>query len=272
MLDAEKKSHSLIISGKCWWCSVINPLYAMAFTNAYNADARGSIFTDIGNQIIINNIFISDKASEFTQPGPALDDFCNNMSYQHLLGWETRSHTSTTSDVVTRRPPSAALLDADDHLSSASDPGTETVMPSRVPLSFCFLITPVIDIAEPLIIQIVALLQSDHSSYYQDLKSDLGSLQKILALTRLAIQTCQYLPLGECLGRHINWEVEECSTLLQELLGKLKSYRNHLSSTRINFLWSQMLSSGIEEWLIPLRQKLSARQKLLGQCLMALKL
>lgn len=94
-----------------------------------------------------------------------------------------------------------------------------------------------------------------------------------LTLARLAIQTCNCVPLGHDLVRSIDRAVETCNIVLQEILGKVASYQWNLSSTPVSFLWRRVLSNRDEVGCMSvLAKKLEAPEKLLGQCIISLKL
>jgi hypothetical protein len=230
----------------------------MALANAHNTNASGSTFTDVGHDQIIN-IFISGQV----QPESFRRTLDTLNTHRRLSdpNAHSHSHTSSTSNVTSSlRSSPRALLEADKRLSS-SRPEATMVLRSTI--------TSAIDIAELLIIQIVECLQPDRSRHDQNLKL-LSNLQQMLTLTRLAMETCEHVPTGHSLGRSINREIEECSTLLQELLAKIK--RQNLGSAPISLFRTRVLSGSDVEWLAPIRRKLLAHRESLGQYLMALKL
>ena len=124
-------------------------------------------------------------------------------------------------------------------------------------------------IAARLIVEIVqSLMASDASNQFHDLKKDLNTLQQTLDLTGLAIEAYQCTPLGRLLTNTIGKETEQCIGVLRELLSAIRAYQRDLGSTRVIFSWSRGSGSGYElgqirNW----REKLSACQKSLGECL-----
>ena len=127
-------------------------------------------------------------------------------------------------------------------------------------------------ISARLIVEIVqSLMASDASDQFHDLKEDLNTLQQTLDLTGLAIEAYQCTPLGRLLTNTIGKEMEQCIGVLRELLSAIRAYQRDLGSTRVIFSWSRGSGSGYElgqirNW----REKLSACQKSLGECLQVL--
>jgi hypothetical protein len=94
------------------------------------------------------------------------------------------------------------------------------------------------EIAARLIIKIVQLLKDPESSnYFRDLKLELESLQRTLALAGLAIRAYEYTPLGRSLANIMNRESEQRRVALQDLLNTIDGYRGGLNSTRIRYHW-----------------------------------
>jgi hypothetical protein len=222
----------------------------MAFSHSQNTDASGSTFTDVGNIITINNIIISGTVPEHIH--------LPNVSH------DLRSSLGSEASSQRRIPTPLSGLRRTVHNN----------VPNRSNDLSSHNISPANDIAAQIIVKIVELLvESESCDHYRDLKQELGLLKQTLTLTGLAIQTYECTPLGQILAGTVNHGVEGCSVVLQELLGTIKSYQRSLSSTRISYLWGQVLSSGGEvDKLTPLRKKLSIHQSSLGRCLMALKL
>ena len=127
-------------------------------------------------------------------------------------------------------------------------------------------------IAARLIVEIVqSLMASDASNQFHNLKKDLNTLQQTLDLTGLAIEAYQCIPLGRLLTNTIGKETEQCIGVLRELLSAIRAYQRGLGLIRIIFSWSRGSGSGYElgqirNW----REKLSACQKSLGECLQVL--
>jgi hypothetical protein len=96
----------------------------------------------------------------------------------------------------------------------------------------------------------------------------LKPLHQTLFLTGIAIQAYEDTPLGPNLAVSIGPEVEQCQVILQYMLDSINCYRRILYSTPIRDLWPQVLWSGSK--VHELAWKLSARQRSLGQFLVAL--
>jgi hypothetical protein len=126
-------------------------------------------------------------------------------------------------------------------------------------------------IAARLIVEIVqSLMASGISDQFRDLKEDLNTLQQALALTGLAIDAFQCIPLGRILARTIGNETDQCIGVLRELLSAIRTYQRDLRSTRINFSWNRVGSGCKSDEIRMWREKLSACQKSLGECLKVL--
>lgn len=235
-----------------------------------NIDARGSTFNQVGGDHIIvvsNNIYISASYPESTQHNV-------NENLAMLFGAETLAlrqgprpvHTHSISPVDSRLTVTHPLHDSSDHLPLSS--GRREASRYNVQISCAG------EIAALLIVKIVgSLMDMDSSDNYLKLKKELELLKQILILAGLAIQAYGHTPLGRNLTTIINREVEGCNAVLQELLGTIERYRQGLSSTSIGNIWRQVwLGGGEVDTLTPLRMKLSAHQKSLGQCLMTFKL
>jgi hypothetical protein len=129
------------------------------------------------------------------------------------------------------------------------------------------------DTAASLIVKIVQLLIesktcSDDSHRF---KLELETLHKTLALTGLAVQTYQHTPLGRVLVDLITPKMAQCFVVLQELLHKIKGFRQGLHPTSIHYLWRQVLWSGwSEDEFASLRTKLLEIRESLARFLMAL--
>jgi len=123
-------------------------------------------------------------------------------------------------------------------------------------------------IAARLIVEIVqSLMDSGTSDQFCDLKENLNTLQQTLDLTGLAIDAFQCIPLGRILASTIGNETEQCIGVLRELLSAIRAYQRGLRSTRINLSWNRV-GSGCKSGEIRIwREKLSACQKSLGECL-----
>ena len=129
------------------------------------------------------------------------------------------------------------------------------------------------DIAARLIIEIVQLLMtSDNSDQFRDLKEDLKTLQQTLDLTGLAIDAFQCIPLGRILASTIGNETEQCIGVLQEFRSAIRAHQQVLSSTRINVPWNRVGSGWKSGEIRMWREKLSACQKSLEECLQVLDL
>jgi hypothetical protein len=216
-------------------------LCAMALDNRRNTDARGGIYNDVnGDQIhtTIHHQTINLNIS-LTGSGPTLHrivrDIGDNLALP-MLGPETPSQSEVQAQI-----------------SQSNTRSTSNIAPG-------------------LIIAIVQLLvDTDTSDYHRDLKVELELLHQTLTLAGLAIDAYEYTPLGRSLANIVNQEVERCCVVLRELLDIINAYRQGLNPTRIRYLWRQVWWSGCDdEELAPLRIKLSACQKSLGQRLRAL--
>jgi phage terminase Nu1 subunit (DNA packaging protein) len=128
------------------------------------------------------------------------------------------------------------------------------------------------NIATGLTVKILQLLidrreSSDDRALVQELKT----LQQILTLVGLAIQTYEYTPLGRNLADNIIPEVEQCRVVLDELFHKINSYREGLFPTSIRNLWHQVRRNGSEvDGLSLMRARLSVHQRSLSEFLVAL--
>jgi hypothetical protein len=127
-------------------------------------------------------------------------------------------------------------------------------------------------IAARLIIEIVQLLMaSDASNQFPVLKGDLNTLQQTLGLTGLATEAYRCTPLGRILADNIGKETAYCIGVLRELLSAIKAYQASVKSTSILVPWSRVPGSGCKLGEIRMwREKLSACQKSLGECLQVL--
>jgi hypothetical protein len=130
------------------------------------------------------------------------------------------------------------------------------------------------DVAVRLIDKIGQLLvdpRTETSDSDRELKAELDSLLQTLNLTRLAIQTYEYTPVGRNLAISINPEVERCCAVLQDLFDSIDSCHQGLFATTIQWFWRSVWWSGCEmDGRVLLQTKLSAHRILLGGCLMAL--
>jgi hypothetical protein len=128
-----------------------------------------------------------------------------------------------------------------------------------------------LDASIGLIIQITDLLihPRKSSNTNQDLALELKSLQQILTLTALTIQEYADRPLGWSLVNVIIPELEQCHTVLQELLSRVENTRLGLRFTSIGDFWCGVEQDGNE--LVSLRIKLSNSQRLIEGFLMALR-
>jgi hypothetical protein len=112
-----------------------------------------------------------------------------------------------------------------------------------------------------------SLRASNASDQFHVLKGDLNTLQQTLVLTGLATDAYRSTPLGRILANNIGKETAHCIEVLQELLSTIKAYQTSVRSISILVLWSRVPGSGeIRMW----REKLSACQKSLGECLQVL--
>lgn len=243
----------------CSWAS-IDPLYMMPFfEDAIYTNANESNFTDIRcAQTVVTGGNVNFDSITFNV-------YTSNNSPLQLPDSEEYPHPSNTPPSPKSWP--IILCDTNDDQSLA--PRDVTVW---TPI-YLFNLSSSLNITEYSIVKTVGLLkQSDRSSRYQDLERQLGSLKQTLTLARLAIQTCNSVPLGHDLARSIDRAVETCNIILQEILGKVTSYQWNLSSTPISFLWQHVLSNRDEvECMSALVKKLEAPEKLLGQCIISLK-
>ena len=103
------------------------------------------------------------------------------------------------------------------------------------------------------------------------LPETLASLQRILKLTELALQTYQHTPLIRTLSRAICIRVENCRQLLRELISNLSNYRHILSATALYFV--RRYAGGIlggTDAIAVLDSKIRDRHGSLAGCLVAL--
>lgn len=241
----------------------------MAFSNSQHNNINGSDFSDVGRDQ--NNVTVTTNITNHYVP--VVQVFGNIMisasdgTPHNLLQHndpETYAYTKISSDSIpSPRSRPIILSDDNDHSSSLSGAVTAAI-PTQTP-AYCFEITPAIGIVESIIVNIVQSIQSDRSGHYQDLISQLKSLQEISIFARIAVGTCKRVPLGQTLVKCIDWEVGECSVILQELLGKIRRDRSTIIP-----LWS-IVSNDEAKWLTSSGKKLSTHQKSLGQFVMALK-
>ncbi|KAF7971894.1 hypothetical protein HWV62_19515 [Athelia sp. TMB] len=69
-----------------------------------------------------------------------------------------------------------------------------------------------------------------------NLLKTLAALERVLYLTKLAIEAYRYTPLAKSLSRAIAMRVEDCRKLLEELLKNLSDYRHVLSEAFLYFI------------------------------------
>jgi hypothetical protein len=131
----------------------------------------------------------------------------------------------------------------------------------------------VLDTAVDLIDQIMDLLMDsvDFSNGLRDLALEFESLQKTLALTRLAIQKYDNKPLGQLLVETTTPEVVRCCIVLQELVNTINGTCLGLNVTSIGNLWCQIWRGRWDgDEFVALRIKLSESRQALQGLLMAL--
>lgn len=128
------------------------------------------------------------------------------------------------------------------------------------------------DDASGLIVAIVHLLvnRAETSDAYRDLKRFLGLFNHTILMTRLALQTFEYTPLGPNLANAIKPEILGSLENLRYLFDKLDDYRERLNLSSVRDLWSRVLWSGSEfQELYSIRDKLYQHQVALREFLAA---
>jgi hypothetical protein len=127
-------------------------------------------------------------------------------------------------------------------------------------------------VAPRLVVEIVqSLMVLSASDQFRHLKEDLIALKQTLDFTGLAIEAYQCTPIGRILARTISEETVQCIEVLRDLLSAIRGYERDFRSTRRFFPSSRASGSGREFGEIRIwREKLSASQKSLGQCLLVL--
>lgn len=199
----------------------------MSFSNSQHTNASGSNFTDVSgnhNATVIKELkHIQVVNNFFSVPTPFIQHSSHDFAFPELHDptayFNTRAQVPSGATTPISWP--VLLQNSSKHLPSASD--LKTVMPSQIILADRLEITHSNEISGYLIVKIVELLvHPDCSDHYRNLHQELGSLQKMFALTKIAIKACESMPLGHSLAGAINREVDGCSVVLQALLGKIK--------------------------------------------------
>jgi hypothetical protein len=127
-------------------------------------------------------------------------------------------------------------------------------------------------VAALLVVDIVqSLMVLSASDQFHHLKEDLIALKQTLDFTGLTIEAYQCTPIGRILARTISEETVQCIGVLRDLLSAIRRYERDFRSTRRFFPSSRASGSGREFGEIRIwREKLSASQKSLSQCLLVL--
>jgi hypothetical protein len=158
---------------------------------------------------------------------------------------------------------------------TGSTTSTTRILPANVVFTTAnhFEAGPIDSVAAGLIDKIQQLLvdRIDLSDDDRRLNTELETLRQTLTLSRLALETFEFTPVGRNLANTISPEVEQCCAALQELFNSIDNCRRGLFSTFICNLWRRIWWSGCDmDGLISLREKLSAHRILLGGCLKAM--
>lgn len=206
-----------------------------------NLDARGGTFTSLGRDQNFNYHIDSRSHHAPTTINIAINAGSASVSsLQHLA--QTIAIASSGSPVETTKSSHQQAMIAADHGSG-------------------------------LIVSIVKLLvnRTESSDAYRGLKQYLELLNHTILMTRLALQTFEYTPLGCHLAITIKSTVIGCQNDLQELSDKLFEYRDVLSLTGIRDLWGHILPGGAEgNELAPIKTKLLMHQSVLEDFLASL--
>ncbi|KZP32558.1 hypothetical protein FIBSPDRAFT_1036711 [Athelia psychrophila] len=116
-----------------------------------------------------------------------------------------------------------------------------------------------------------ALIESPSLHHSAKLPGTLASLQRILELTKLAIQAYQHSPLARTLSLAIIAEAGRCRQLLKELLSSLSHYRHTLSAAMLHFIREYISSSASESGVFTdLNSKLRECHGSFAACILAL--
>jgi hypothetical protein len=215
----------------------------MPFNHSSNIDARGAIFNDIGR----------DQVNVYLTLGPGAEQTLHTL---RCLGVGVPNNAICGPS----RPTS-------DH-RVLSQRGSHS---SANPLLG---VTSAVDTAVGLIIHITSFLinPGDFSNNRHDLELELKSLHRILILISLTIQEYGDRPLGRSLADTIIPEVQQCSTVLSELLDKAHGTGLCLRRTSIKDLWRPVWWSRWEDddEVVSLNMKLRDIRRSLGGILSAL--
>lgn len=207
----------------------------MAFSHSSNTDARGSTFNCIGRDQTHNRTTIIQINFSLFGSGQG----------SHLpIGFIDSDPSRPISGANTS--PTNRQLVTINHFDAFSD----------------------VDTAVGLIVQITHLLIDcrDTSNNHRDLAIELKSLHQTLTITGLAIKEYKGRPLGQSLANMIAPEVEQCCTVLREMLGRVNGTWLGLNNTTISSLWRPVWWRrwGGDEMVLLRRQLTHSRKALEG--------
>lgn len=188
---------------------------------------------------------------------------------------DSRTYHATTINIITIGAGTAAEPSVHRILQIVAGPSNTAASDgAHGPLQSCHQqAIDAADNASGLIVSIVHLLvnRTESLDTYRDLKRSLVLLNHTILMTRLALQTFEYTPLGLNLARTIKPAILDCRIDLQELFDRLEHCREGLNATGIRHLWSRVLWSGLpEKELSFLKDKLGLHQVMLREFLATL--
>ncbi|KAF7983699.1 hypothetical protein HWV62_19625 [Athelia sp. TMB] len=123
-----------------------------------------------------------------------------------------------------------------------------------------------------LMIDIVRMMTANPALYSSaNLPETLSSLQRLLHLTKLAVQAYRHTPLADCLGRAIGKGLDDCRQLLWELLSYLSTHRRSLSTYLLQLIRRYVcLRSGEGGVIAVFDSRLRECHRAFAACLLAL--